>query len=269
MKASDRKIFIGLVVVALVAGFWFFVLSPKRSEVAKLDTEIAALESSAQAAEQLAIVAEQAEDRYRANFHRLVVLGKAVPSDDDTASLFVELEALADSAGVSLDSIALNDAGAGEAPPPPLPTEAPPATEGEEPAEGATPVGATPAPATEAAAATLPLGATVGPAGLPVMPYTLKLRGDYFELANFLAGIDRLVSARRGRQVIDGRLVTIDGFGFAADTSKGFPKLTASLAITTFVSPADEGATAGAIPSDATGAPAAPPPVPTSTAPTP
>jgi hypothetical protein len=40
----------------------------------------------------------------------------------------------------------------------------------------------------------------------------------------------------------------VDGFTLAADPVKGFPALTASLAVTTYLTPATQGLTAGATP---------------------
>ena len=74
---------------------------------------------------------------------------------------------------------------------PPLAT--PPPEEGAPPAEGAP--AATTVPATESAAAVLPLGAAVGLAGLPTMPYDLIFTGDFFDIADFMAGLDRMVKS--------------------------------------------------------------------------
>ena len=52
---------------------------------------------------------------------------------------------------------------------------------------------ATPVPATEASAAPLPIGAVVGPAGLPRSLTTLTFKGGYFDIANFIGGVDNLV----------------------------------------------------------------------------
>ncbi len=82
-------ILLAVATVGLVAAFWFFLLSPKRDELSTLDEEVAALEDSVAEQEQLAIVAEQAKSEYRRNYQRLVVLGKAVPADDDVRSLIV------------------------------------------------------------------------------------------------------------------------------------------------------------------------------------
>ena len=251
MKSSDRAILAGLVVAGLIAAFWFVLLSPKREEASKLEDDVAALQQSVNEQEQLVAAAEQAREDFNANYRRLVVLGKAVPEDEDTSSLFVQLDKLAADSGVEFDTIVLNSNAAGEAAPPPAAAEttadgtAPPesTSEGAEATSAPEVVSTEP---TEAAAAGLPIGATVGPAGLPVMPYTVGLRGSFFELADFLAGVDRLVHSRNGRDVVDGRLVTIDGFGLTGDPEEGFETLTASLAVTTFVTPADQGLTAGA-----------------------
>lgn len=236
MKSSDRMILAAVAVVGLIAAFWFLALSPKRAELAKLDDEVATLETSVAEQEQLAVAAEEAKSGYRRNYQRLVVLGKAVPGDDDAASLVVQTTSLAERAQIDFRSLTLAEGG-GEAP-------APAATETT--ADGATaPVAA---PATEAAAATLPIGATVGPAGLPVMPYDLKFQGDFFEISEFLASVDRMVDPGRASVGIDGRLVTVDGFALTPDPVKGFPRLAADLRVTTYVAPADQGLTGGATP---------------------
>lgn len=240
-------VLVGVGVLALIAAFWFLALSPKRAEVSTLDGEISELRGQVSEQQQLAALAEAAKGDYQSNYHRLVVLGKAVPAGEDTASLFVELQEIADRAGASLDAITLNETGSTAPPPPAALTTAD--QSGDEPANAASPAASTtPAPATEAAAASLPLGATVGPAGLPVMPYDLALRGDFFQLADFFAGLDQLVGSKHGRQIVDGRLVTLDGFALAGDQEQGFPELTAKLSLTTFVTPADQGLTAGATP---------------------
>jgi Tfp pilus assembly protein PilO len=266
MKATNRSILAGLVIAGLIAVFWFMVLSPKREEAAKLEDEVAALQQSVSEQEQLVAAAEAAQEDFDTNYRRLVVLGKAVPEDEDTSSLFVQLDKLAGDSGVEFDTIVLNPDGTGEAVPPPAASET--TADDAEPADGGS-EGSEPTPAsvsaepTEAAAAALPIGATVGPAGLPVMPYTIGIRGSFFELADFLAGVDQLVHARHGHEVVDGRLVTINGFGMTGDPEDGFKTLTASLVVTTFVAPSDQGLTAGATP-------AGPPSdVPTPGAPTP
>ena len=278
MKSSDRAILVGILIVGLLAAFWFMVLSPKRSQVSDLDAEISKLEQQIASQEELVAYAQASKADYDSNYRELVVLGKAVPSGEDTSSLFLQVNELAEQSGVRFDAITLNENAAAAEPTAaaaqttadaPATPEAPAAPEGgstEAAGDSAsTPVSAaTPATPTEASAAALPIGATVGPAGLPVMPYTIKLTGNFFQIADFLAKLDSMVGANHGRQVVDGRLTTIDGFSLVGDKEQGFPTLNASLAITTYVTPADQGATAGATPT----APApstAPATVPTST----
>ena len=103
---------------------------------------------------------------------------------------------------------------------------------------------------TEASAASLPIGATVGPAGLPVMPYDLTYFGRFFDMADVFADLDDRVQARDGKRGLktDGRLITIDGFALTADPKRGFPSVAADIAVTTFVVPPEQGIAAGANP---------------------
>jgi hypothetical protein len=104
----------------------------------------------------------------------------------------------------------------------------------------------------------LPIGATVGSAGLSTLPYQLTFRGNFFQVADLLAGVDNLVKADQRGIVADGRLVTIDGFGLSADDKKQFPVVKATLVVTTYVLSGGQGLTAGAIPSSAPAVPATP-----------
>jgi hypothetical protein len=102
---------------------------------------------------------------------------------------------------------------------------------------------------TEATAATLPLGAAVGPAGLPVSSYAFSLSGRYFDTADFLADLDSLVEASPTKAPsVHGRLFTVDGFSLALDDFASFPMMQANLSVTTYGVPADQGVEAGATP---------------------
>ena len=159
------------------------------------------------------------------------MLGKAVPEDDDTASLIVQLRRrLADRSGVDFRAHRARRRAAARAPPPAAaaadrPPTARAARRGGDGAADDDP--RPPRRATEAAAATLPIGATVGPAGLPVMPYDLDFRGDFFEIADFIAELDGMVRTDADGDVgVDGRLLTVDGFGLTRrPRTTGFPPL--------------------------------------------
>ena len=70
--------------------------------------------------------------------------------------------------------------------------------------------------------------------------------GDFFQIADFIASLDSLVDVDADGPGVDGRLITVDGFALTPDPDKGFPRLNADLHVTTFVTPADQGGTAGA-----------------------
>lgn len=229
LKSSNRLILGMLAVAALGAVFWMMVLSPKREEASELATQVEQLELSLAQHEAEIADAEAARRQFPTDYERLVVLGKAVPGDDETASLLVQVNRIADRAGVRFDDLELTASGSsGES------EAAPPAAAGGQPVS-----------ATEASAALLPLGASIGPAGLGVMPYTLTFSGSFFEIADFIAGLDEMVGTGAEQVVVDGRLVTIDGFALSA-AGAGFPSLEATFAVTTYLTPPGEAA--GALP---------------------
>jgi Tfp pilus assembly protein PilO len=245
MTSTNRVIVFALAVVVLAVAFWMLLLGPKRDEASKLDVKVEKVEESL--AQHRAEVAQAVEARqeFAADYQQLVVLGKAVPGDDDTASLLVQVNRIADDAGVSFRTLTLDAAEGAEAAPAPV-APAPEAPSAEGSAPESSPASLT--SPTEVAASTLPLGAAIGPAGLGVMPYALTFEGDFFHIADFIKGLDSLVKTENAKVSVDGRLITVNGFSLAPDTSGGFPSLVATFSITTYLTPPTEGITAGATP---------------------
>jgi Tfp pilus assembly protein PilO len=232
-SANNRLIVAMIAVAALAAAFWMLVLSPKRQEASELSDQVSQTRESLSQHRGEVTIAVQARREFPVDYQQLVVLGKAVPGDDDTPSLLIQVNRIAESAKVRFQTIKLSSTGSGEAPAPAEPVEA----------------GATPIPPTEVAASTLPLGATIGPAGLAVMPYELTFTGDFFHTADFIHGLDSLVKTNNAKVGVTGRLVTIDGFKLEASSEGGFPMLEATFTITTYLTPpSEEGVTAGATP---------------------
>ena len=243
MKSSDRSILFGLVILGLAAAFWFMVLAPKRERAAELEDSVATLQAEVTAQEQLAAAAEQAQADYDRSYGQLVAFGKAAPETADTPSLLVQITDLADRAGVSFEGLSIAE---GEATP-----QAPAAetTTDQNLDAGATTASSAEgaaAPATEAAAAPLPSGSPVGPAGLEVQEYEMRFSGNFFEVADLLASMDASVRAAKGHLRVDGRLLTIDGFQMQVDEESG--GLAVELTASSYVLPGDEGLTAGATP---------------------
>ncbi len=267
MRRNDQMVLTALAAVVLIAGFWVMVMGPKRDTASGLKDDIDQLHGQLAEAQQAAAAGEQSRQNFHTSYRRLVVLGKAVPADGDQASLLVQIQRLADRSGLGFQSFDLSSSGSAAAAPI---APAPPS----EPATGTTTDSTAveaPAPPTEASAATLPLGASVGPAGLAVMPYDLTFTGGFFEIADFMKRLDSMVHMRRGLVGVNGRLLTVDGFSLtpltAPTTASANPKavatptLSADLTVTTYLTPADQGTTAGATPSGP--APATSTPAPT------
>jgi len=226
-----------LIVAVLAAGFWILALSPKRQQASDLASEVEKQQTALSEAQSRVAEATVARTDFSSDYRQLVVLGKAVPANDETASLLVEVNRVADRAGVRFESLQL-DAESGEEST--ATTVAPEAS-----STSAVPAAST-IPPTEAEAALLPLGATIGSAGLGIMPYNLAFTGSFFQVADFIHGIDSLVHTGKSEVGVDGRLMTLDGFSLTEDSHAGFPDLTANFAVTTYLVPPDQGVTAGA-----------------------
>lgn len=280
MTQRDRTVLMVLGIVVLLAGTWFAALKPKRDSIKQLDSQIATAQQRLDTATTTAANAQKAKDQYAADYATVAKLGKAVPVDDDTASLVYQLEHAADRAGVDFRSIQLTSSGTTT----PTPANSTPSAQAA--AAGAAenqsgsgsggtststdasattpPATGAPAPATQTAAAALPPGASVGPAGFPTMPFDFTFSGRFFRLETFLDQLDRFTrTAKDGTITVRGRLLTVDGISVST-TEQDFPRMTAQIHATAYLLPEDQGLTAGATPSG----PATPTATPASTTPT-
>jgi hypothetical protein len=214
---ARNGLLVGLL-VTVVAGFGFYTLAlkPKRQEAARLDREIAAQEETLRTAQALLAANERARDGFREAYATVVRLGKAVPADDDVQSLVVQMHAAARKAGVDFSSINLASSGTSSS-----------ASDG------------------TAAATPLPPGATVGPAGFPMMQFELKFRGRYFGLGDFLRRLHGFVRASNDSMRVTGRLLTLDGVKLEPQ-EEGLTDISATVAATTYLVSPLEGLTGGA-----------------------
>lgn len=251
MTARDRTVVLVLVVAALLAGFWFALLGPRRDEAARLADKVTAAQERLDAASASVAAAEKVKAGYDRDYATVAKLGKAVPTDDDVPAMLYQLSRAA--GGTNVDFRELTVAATGvSAPAVATPTAqaaalaatqnggktATTATTPTTPAAPATGAAATPAAATQSAAAALPPGASVGAAGFPTMPFDFVFRGSYFRVEGFLERIQDLTKLDGRRIDVKGRLMTIDGFAL----QKG----KANFHATTYLLPADQGLTAGA-----------------------
>jgi Tfp pilus assembly protein PilO len=262
MKASDRGIILGVAVVALAIAFYMLILAPKRDKASELSGQIDDLQASIAQQQQVAEFGEQARKDFPRYYGRLVVLGKAVPAQADTSSMLVQLNSITNHSKIRLNSISLaQGSGSSDSSSTTSTTTAPPSPTSATGTPSASASGTTgstsssstataaPVPATEASAATQPLGAIVGAAGLPTLPYELGMQGSFFDVADFMGGLDDLVKPQNGGAEVasNGRLFTVDGFSLSSLGAGG--QLDASLLVNTYVTPEAQGLTAGASPS--------------------
>jgi hypothetical protein len=236
MTARDRNIVVVIGLAALIGAFWFLVFSPRRAEVAKLDKQIATAQQERDTAVTSVAQARTAQRTFGDDRATIARLGKAVPTDDDTASLVYQLESAAGVSHVDFHSFQLGG--------------------------GSSAGSSAPAPATQSATAELPPGAVVGPAGLSKLPFSLTFEGDYFGLEKFLRRMHAFTSVQGNAIRVNGRLMAVDGIALIPGP-KGFPQLQANLTASAFLAPPAPaapapGAAAGTTPAPSGSAPAAP-----------
>lgn len=234
MTRRDRIVVGVIALAAVLAGFWFLVLAPRREEAGRLSDQIAEQQERLTAAQARAQAAETAKARYEADYAAVAKLGQAVPADDDVPSLVYQLDTAADRTRIDFRSLKLSsNSGNG-------------GTGGGAAASGPAAPGAG-APATAAAAAQLPPGASVGPAGFPTMPFSFVFDGSFFDMQRFLDRVTAFTRVRANDVRVRGRLLTIDEISLAAGR-KGFPQVSATVQATAYVLPAGESVTNGATP---------------------
>lgn len=228
MKGNNRLVFAILGLIVLAGAFWMLLISPKREEASKLGERVETLEASLSQHQAEVETAEAARREFPTNYGQLVVLGKAVPADAETSSLLVQIQHISERSHVRFEEIELN-------------------SEGGEAVSAPAPEGGELASPTEVAASTMPLGASIGPAGLSVMPYTLQFSGNFFHVASFIHGLDKLVETTNAKVSVDGRLITVNSFELL-ESERGFPRLHATFSVTTYLTPPEQGLTGGATP---------------------
>jgi hypothetical protein len=224
VTARDRLIVSAVVGVVAVVAAWLLIIQPKRNEASSLGSQVTTAEGQLASAQAAVTQARADQAAYTKNYTMVARLGEAVPSDDNVPSLIFQLQNAASHTNVDFRSLALVGTG----------TAAPGTT-----------AGATPG---TAAAAALPPGATVGPAGLPTMPFTFTFDGNFFHLSDFFGRLQKFVTATNKRISVSGRLMTLNSITLGPATGRGFPRMTATISATSYLVPANEGLTAGATP---------------------
>jgi Tfp pilus assembly protein PilO len=229
MTTRDRIVLVVALAVAALAGSWFLVIQPKRSQASKLGDQVKSAQSQLASIQSEVAAGQAARRAYAGSYTSLVRLGEAVPADDNVPSLIVQIQGAASAAKVDFRTLVLSPStSTAPTPPPSSPS------------------------ATQSATATLPPGATVGPAGFPIEPFNFTFRGNFFHLANFVGRLQRFVVATNKQVAVSGRLMTLNAITLGPSPS-GFPSIDAQVSATTYLVPAAQGETNGASPSGPAG----------------
>ena len=278
MSARDRKILVAILPLAVILGFWFLVLAPKRQEAAQAGEELAKQQQRLDAAEQSVQPLESAKANFASDYTQLVRLGKAVPTKVDMPTVIVQLEQAAKGTGISFQRIATGERLPATTPAPAAPG-APAAPQGNA-APGGQPAASGPGQAAETAGnqvnnanqqsaaaeqqsgvqpgdtqtstpagegGAAPAGAGAAPAGLDRVTLELEFEGSFFRLADFFHDLKRFVRAANNRIEVRGRLLTVESLNFLSDPEI-FPRLRAEVGATIYLAPQAQGTTAGATP---------------------
>ncbi len=169
----------GLVLLLLV--LWLVVVSPKRSEAVKLESEVATAQADlaqrkADLAQPSAAVTVRASDGFR--------LAKALPEPANVAGVMLDVDRLA-----KVHSLKLEDF---------LPTAVIPVT------------------------------------GYYAQPLTISVEGRFSDVSKFVRDLRELVTVKKGRLVVKGRLYSVTEVRLGKPTDAEFPLVTAGVVLNAF-----------------------------------
>jgi hypothetical protein len=212
VSRSIRIVLAAAIAVVAFGGYWKLALAPKRVEAADLAKQVAAQQAQLAQSQRLVVTYKGAKLAYKANYAAVVRLGKAAPSDDDTRSLVVQLDAAAKRSDTAFASI---DVGGG---------------------------GSSQTTATGGAAATTAPGA-IDTGAYSVMPFSLAFAGNFATLENFLGRLQRFVTIKGDKVLVNGRLLRVESISLQPG-DKGWPGLNAVVTASSYIVPDDAGAAA-------------------------
>jgi Tfp pilus assembly protein PilO len=206
VSRTYRILIVAVVAVLAVGGYWKVLLAPKRAEAAELETKVATQQAQLAQTQSLIATYKGARDAYEINYATVVRLGKAIPTDDDTRSLVVQLDSAAKRSGVDFDTININGS-------------------------GSSPDGTTVAPG------------AINAGSFSAMPFTFSFTGDFSTLGNFFSRLERFVSLKREEIAVSGRLLRVETISLQPGPD-GWPGLTAQVGASSYIVPESEAATA-------------------------
>jgi hypothetical protein len=203
VSRSIRILLVAVLAVVAVGGYWKLALAPKRQEAAKLEQEVAVAQAQLVQTQGLIASYQGAQKEYKANYATMVRLGKAVPTDDDTRSLMVQLDASAKRSGIDFDTLNLNAGGSGST----TATGTAPTTPG-----------------------------AINTGAFSAMPFTFTFTGTFATLGNFFTRLESFVTLQGDAIDVRGRLLRVETLNLAPGAD-GWPGLQATVGASSYIVP--------------------------------
>jgi hypothetical protein len=202
VSRSFRLLIAVVVALGAVGGYWKLVLAPKRAEVTSLDQQVATKQAQLTQTQGLIATYQGARGAYKTNYATVVRLGKAVPTDDDTRSLVVQIDAAAKRSGVAFDTINSTVSGGG----------------------GSDTTGVAIAPG------------AVNAGAFSAMPFSFSFSGSFSTLGNFFTRLENFVSLQGDKIAVNGRLLRVESIS-VKPAEGGWPNLIAQVGASSYIVP--------------------------------
>ena len=242
MSNRDRILIGVMACLVAVAGFWFVALKPKRAEATAAAARVAEAQTKLDTANQALASATSARASFETDYATAARLGKAVPDDDDAASLVFQLESVARKAGIDFRSLTVGGASSGPTTtttpaqpsrPRPRPRRASPRRARRRPRRRRRHAGTTGTTGTTGSTG-LPPGVVAGSNGMNNLPFTFVFDGDYFSLSKLLDLMRSFTTTNGDTVTVRGRLMTVESVNLQ-EGRNGFPDVKATVTATAYL----------------------------------
>jgi hypothetical protein len=244
MSNRDRILISVVAGLVAVAGFWFLALKPKRADAAAATARAAEAQTKLTAANQALASATSARASFETDYATAARLGKAVPDDDDAASLVFQLESAARKAGIDFRSLTVGGATGAATTTPSQPSSSSSSSSSSSKSSSGTSTTPSTTPSTTgttgAAAGTttgtsaLPPGVVAGSNGMNNLPFTFVFDGDYFSLSKLLDLVRSFTTTNGDTVTVRGRLMTVESVNLQ-EGRNGFPQVKATVNATAYL----------------------------------
>ena len=239
MSNRDRILIGVMACLVAVAGFWFVALKPKRAEATAAAARVAEAQTKLDTANQALASATSARASFETDYATAARLGKAVPDDDDAASLVFQLESVARKAGIDFRSLTVGGASSG---PTATTTPAQPSSSSSSSSKSSSGTSTTPSATPSATPSTtgatgstgLPPGVVAGSNGMNNLPFTFVFDGDYFSLSKLLDLMRSFTTTNGDTVTVRGRLMTVESVNLQ-EGRNGFPDVKATVTATAYL----------------------------------